>query len=118
MRGLQQSQPIEWNVMEAQRLADSGVKELLVIGQDTTTYGWDLEQKKGIHNLYDQLDKIVKRAVNNNVKCLLTICTTLESYEKIKIIITKYKDIYGTVGIHPHETGKFLNVNSEYILTS
>ena len=67
-------------------------------------------------DLYDQLDNIVKRAVNNNVKCLLTICTTLESYEKIKIIITKYKDIYGTVGIHPHETGKFLKVNSEYIL--
>jgi ribosomal protein S12 methylthiotransferase len=58
MRGLQQSQPLEWNIMEAQRLADSGVKELLVIGQDTTTYGWDLEQKKGIHDLFDQLDKI------------------------------------------------------------
>jgi ribosomal protein S12 methylthiotransferase len=51
MRGLQQSQPIAWNVMEAQRLADNGVKEILVIGQDTTTYGWDLEEKKGIHNL-------------------------------------------------------------------
>lgn len=58
MRGLQQSQPIEWNVMEAKRLAESGVKELLVIGQDTTTYGWDLEVKKGIHNLFDDLDKI------------------------------------------------------------
>ena len=60
MRGLQQSQPIAWNVMEAQRLADNGVKEILVIGQDTTTYGWDLEEKKGIHNLFDELDKIEK----------------------------------------------------------
>jgi ribosomal protein S12 methylthiotransferase len=58
MRGLQQSQPIAWNVMEAKRLAESGVKELLVIGQDTTTYGWDLEVKKGIHNLFDELDQI------------------------------------------------------------
>ena len=46
MRGLQQSQPIAWNVMEAKRLAQSGVKELLVIGQDTTTYGWDFDKKK------------------------------------------------------------------------
>ena len=37
MRGLQKSQPIEWNVKEAQRLADSGVKELLIIAQDTTS---------------------------------------------------------------------------------
>ncbi len=58
MRGLQQSQPIAWNVMEAKRLADSGVKELLVIGQDTTTYGWDFDKKKGIHDLFDKLDEV------------------------------------------------------------
>ena len=58
MRGLQQSQPIAWNVMEAQRLVDSGVKEILVIGQDTTTYGWDLKKKRGLHHLFDQLDKV------------------------------------------------------------
>ena len=58
MRGLQKSQPVEWNVQEAQRLADSGVKELLVIAQDTTSYGWDLEVKSGLHNLFDELDKI------------------------------------------------------------
>jgi len=60
MRGLQQSQPITWNVMEAQRLVDNGVKEILVIGQDTTTYGWDLEKKAGLHDLFDELDKIEK----------------------------------------------------------
>jgi ribosomal protein S12 methylthiotransferase len=42
MRGLQKSQPVVWNIKEAQRLADSGVKELLVIAQDSTSYGWDL----------------------------------------------------------------------------
>jgi len=50
--------------------------------------------------LYDQLDDIVKRAEYNQVKYLLTICTTLESFERIKLIITKYKNIYGTFGIH------------------
>ena len=44
--------------------------------------------------LYDQLDDIVKRAEYNQVKYLLTICTTLESFERIKLIITKYKNIY------------------------
>ena len=58
MRGLQQSQPIAWNVMEAKRLAQSGVKELLIIGQDTTTYGWDFDKKKGIHDLFDELDNV------------------------------------------------------------
>ena len=54
MRGLQKSQPIEWNIMEAQRLADSGVKELLVIAQDTTSYGWDLTPRAPLHELLDK----------------------------------------------------------------
>ena len=58
MRGLQKSQPVQWNVQEAQRLADSGVKELLVIAQDTTSYGWDLTTKSTLHELMDELDKV------------------------------------------------------------
>ena len=58
MRGLQKSQPVEWNVQEAQRLADSGVKELLVIAQDTTSYGWDLSKRSSLHELLDELDKV------------------------------------------------------------
>ena len=67
-------------------------------------------------NLYNQLDEIVRRAEDNQIKYLLTICTTLKSFEIIKLIVTKYKNIYGTFGIHPHETKKFENVNSEFIL--
>jgi TatD DNase family protein len=66
-------------------------------------------------NLYNELDEVVKRAQVNKVKYLLTICTTLESFEKIKLIIKKYKDIYGTLGIHPHETEKYTNVDSKFI---
>tara|TARA_B100000749_G_scaffold175194_1_gene135303 strand:+ start:113 stop:886 length:774 start_codon:yes stop_codon:yes gene_type:complete len=66
--------------------------------------------------LYDQLDDIVKRAEYNQVKYLLTICTTLESFERIKLIITKYKNIYGTFGIHPHESAKYPQVDSKFIL--
>ena len=66
--------------------------------------------------LYDDLDKVVSRALSNNVKLLLSICTTLESFEKIKKIVKKYENIYGTFGIHPHESKKYTNVNSKYIL--
>ena len=66
--------------------------------------------------LYDQLDDIVKRAEYNQVKYLLTICTTLKSFERIKLIITKYKNIYGTFGIHPHESEKYTQVDSKFIL--
>tara|TARA_Y100000994_G_scaffold98864_1_gene81694 strand:- start:64 stop:1368 length:1305 start_codon:yes stop_codon:yes gene_type:complete len=58
MRGLQVSTPLEGNLIEAQRLADSGVKELLVIAQDTTSYGWDLSPKSSLHELLDVLDNV------------------------------------------------------------
>ena len=67
-------------------------------------------------NLFNQLDDVIKRAQSNNVKYLLTICTTLESFEKIKKIISKFENVYGSFGIHPHETEKFQNVDLKYIL--
>ena len=67
-------------------------------------------------HLYDQLDDVVKRAQSCQVKYLLTICTTLESFEKIKLIINKYDNIYGTFGIHPHESKKYKKVDTQFIL--
>tara|TARA_Y100000590_G_scaffold135543_1_gene155047 strand:- start:9853 stop:10632 length:780 start_codon:yes stop_codon:yes gene_type:complete len=66
-------------------------------------------------NLFDQLDNIVNRAKSNNVENLLTICTTLDSFDKIKLIVNKYKNIHGTFGIHPHESKKYEFVNSKFI---
>ena len=66
-------------------------------------------------NLYNQLDVVIKRAKVNKVERLLTICTTLESFEKIKLIVEKYKNIYGTFGIHPHETKKYTYIDSKFI---
>jgi len=66
--------------------------------------------------IYNQLDDVVKRAYSNQIKYLLTICTTLESFEKIKLIIDKYTNIYGTFGIHPHETNKNKQVDLKFIL--
>lgn len=58
MRGKQISRPIPALVEEAQRLVNNGVKELLVIAQDTTSYGWDLPDKVHLGTLINELDKI------------------------------------------------------------
>ena len=56
--------------------------------------------------LLENLNDIIKRSKEVGITKLLTICTTLESFERIKSIIKKDKMIYGTYGIHPHETEK------------
>ncbi len=53
--------------------------------------------------LFNDLDQIIKRSKDIGIEKLLTICTTLESFEKIKKIVKRDKIIYGTYGIHPHE---------------
>lgn len=63
MRGLQKSRPIPVIVDEAKRLADQGVKELLIIAQDTTSYGWDLDKKVYLSDLIYALDKSLPESV-------------------------------------------------------
>ena len=58
MRGLQKSNTLEQNLIEAKNLADQGVRELLVIAQDTTTYGWDLKPKSSLHELMHLMENI------------------------------------------------------------
>jgi len=62
------------------------------------------------------LKQVVERAVQNNVKYLLSISTTDESFEKILKIIKNYKNIYGTYGIHPHETKNYLSLTCNQIV--
>lgn len=50
LRGDLESRPIGAVLDEAKRLADSGVKELLVISQDTSAYGADIQQRTGFWN--------------------------------------------------------------------
>ena len=66
--------------------------------------------------LYEKLEEIVNRAQLIGVKFLLTISTSLNSFEKVKTIISKYENIYGTVGIHPHETKDHVNVDKKKLL--
>ena len=50
------------------------------------------------------LSNVIKRSKDVGIEKLLTISTSFESFKKIKDIITEDEIIFGTIGIHPHET--------------
>ena len=58
MRGKNVSQPMEQLVTEATKLAESGVKELILIAQDLTYYGLDIYGKRRLADLLTELVKI------------------------------------------------------------
>ena len=58
MRGLQKSRSIDSIMWEAEKLSEQGIKELLVIAQDTTSYGWDLKPKQYLGDLISELDSL------------------------------------------------------------
>lgn len=60
IRGRMRSRTVEDCVDEARRLADGGVKELVVVAQDTTAYGMDLYGKPMLTELLRELCKIEK----------------------------------------------------------
>lgn len=58
MRGKHISTPIEKLVIEAEKLAKNGVKELILIAQDLTYYGLDLYKKRNLAELLENLVKV------------------------------------------------------------
>jgi TatD DNase family protein len=54
--------------------------------------------------LFDNLSDILNKSKEVGIKKILTICTTLQSFKNIENILTIDDMIYGTFGIHPHET--------------
>ena len=58
MRGKHVSTPIEHLVIEAEKLAKNGVKELILIAQDLTYYGLDIYKKRNLAELLENLVKV------------------------------------------------------------
>ncbi|PWK18684.1 30S ribosomal protein S12 methylthiotransferase RimO [Xanthomarina spongicola] len=58
MRGKHRSTPIEEIVIEAEKLAANGVKELILIAQDLTYYGLDIYKKRNLAELLEALVKV------------------------------------------------------------
>ena len=65
--------------------------------------------------LFSDLSNIILRSKEAGIKKLLTISTSLESFEKIRNIVKKDEIIYGTIGIHPHEAND-KSIGSEEIV--
>lgn len=94
LRGPYTSRPYEEVLAEAKALADSGVKELIVVAQDTTRYGEDLYGKlllpKLLHDLHDlegiQWIRVMYLYPNNFTDELIEAFATLDK-------VCKYIDI-------------------------
>jgi TatD DNase family protein len=65
--------------------------------------------------LFNDIDNVIKRSKEVGIEKLLTICTTIKSFEKIKLLVKQDDIIFGTYGIHPHEA-KNDKVNSDTII--
>ena len=65
--------------------------------------------------LFENINDIIKRSKNIGLKKLLTISTTLTSFDKIKDLVNIDPMIFGTFGIHPHET-ESNHVNKETLV--
>ena len=58
IRGRYRSVPMEDLVVQAKELVENGVKELILVAQETTLYGIDLYGEKSLHKLLDELNKL------------------------------------------------------------
>tara|TARA_B100001057_G_scaffold320325_1_gene320610 strand:- start:217 stop:978 length:762 start_codon:yes stop_codon:yes gene_type:complete len=67
--------------------------------------------------LLSDLDNVIQRSKDIGIKKILTISTSIESFSRVKKIIDKDDMIYGTIGIHPHESDKN-EINAEFIINN
>ena len=66
--------------------------------------------------MFSSLEKTINKAENDGVKYILTISTENKSFDKILNIVSSYKNVFGTYGIHPHESKLHREINSEKII--
>ena len=65
--------------------------------------------------LLSDLSNVLKRSKDIGIKKLLTISTSFESFSKVKDIVNEDEIIYGTIGIHPHESNTNTITKNEII---
>lgn len=66
--------------------------------------------------LNSSLNDVLNRASNNGVSLMLTISVEEKKFGQILGIVSKYDNVYGTYGIHPHEAKNHPGINSSHIL--
>lgn len=60
--------------------------------------------------------EVVERARRNGVGVMVTINTCLEQFDEVLAIARRFPDIYGTVGVHPHDAEKEPDVSVAQLL--
>lgn len=88
VRGRYRSVPMEELVAQAKELVAGGVKELILVAQETTLYGVDLYGKKSLHLLLDELNKI-----DGLFWIRIMYCYPEEIYEELIDSIIKNKKV-------------------------
>ena len=66
--------------------------------------------------LLSDLSNVIKRSKDVGIEKLLTISTSFESFSRVKELVKRDEMIFGTIGIHPHESSTNI-ITSEGIKT-
>ena len=65
--------------------------------------------------LISDLPNVLQRSKNIGIEKLLTISTSIESFNRVKDIVNLDEIIYGTIGIHPHEADSDIITSDEIV---
>ena len=65
--------------------------------------------------LISDLSNVIQRSKDVGIEKLLTISTSFESFDRVKELIKRDEMIYGTIGIHPHESSTNLITSKQII---
>ena len=65
--------------------------------------------------LMSDISNVIQRSKDVGIEKLLTISTSFESFERVKKLIKLDEMIYGTIGIHPHESSTNLITSKQII---
>ena len=60
--------------------------------------------------------EIIARAKRAGVKTLVTICTKIEEFPTVRAIAESDRDVWCSVGVHPHEAAKESNITAETLV--
>ncbi|MEM7618920.1 MAG: TatD family hydrolase [Pseudomonadota bacterium] len=66
--------------------------------------------------LSENVTGVLERAWDVNVKLMLTISTRVKEFQKLKNIIEKNDNVYGSVGTHPHNADEELDVTAQDLI--
>ena len=65
--------------------------------------------------LFSNLSNVIQRSKDVGIEKLLTISTSFESFSRVKELINRDEMIYGTIGIHPHESSTNIITSKQII---